>query len=328
MKNNIATIMINHNEQIQKAADIIRNGGAVAFPTETVYGLGANGLNEKAAARIFEIKKRPFFDPLILHIGGKEWTGELAIDVPAPAQKLIDRFWPGPLTVVLPKKSAVPDIITSGLPGVAIRMPSNDIALQLIALAGVPVAAPSANLFGAVSPTTAEHVREQLGANVEMIIDGGMCTVGVESTIVSFMTDAPMLLRPGGITIEEIEEAIGEIIIPKHDEFVNQSPGRNDSHYATKTPLFLVDDVDSIDKNVNAGLLTAALINPKTLSPNITKIECLSTTGDLREAACNLFAAMRRLDASGVDMIAALPVPDTGLGAAINDRLYRASRKR
>jgi L-threonylcarbamoyladenylate synthase len=355
-------------ERVREAAGIIRGGGVAAFPTETVYGLGAGAFDEKAVARVFEIKRRPYFDPLILHVGGREWLDDLVVDIPEPAVILIGKLWPGPLTVVLPKKPAVPDIATSGLPGVALRMPSNDIARRLIDSVGAPIAAPSANRFGAVSPTTAEHVREQLGEAVDMVIDGGECTVGIESTIISFMSGKPVMLRPGGTPLEDIEEIIGKVIIPGHAELVNQSPGRSGQHYATSVPLVLVRDVCDInniriignnsgdlnsDSSVNndsnisdnsrnstnpachikkIGLLAFSRndsrIDKRELSTSITQIEYLSGDGNLREAACNLFAAMRRLDASGVDAIAALPVPNTGLGLAINDRLFRASMKR
>ena len=317
-------------EQIKKAAAILREGGVVALPTETVYGLGANAFNEKALARVFEIKRRPFFDPLILHISNVKWLDNLVIDVPAATRALIEKIWPGPLTIVLPKKNIVPDIATSGLSGVALRMPSNETALALIELAGVPVAAPSANLFGYVSPTTAKHVEEQLGDSVDMIIDAGACTVGIESTIISFMNDTPTLLRPGGTPLEEIESIIGKVMIPKREDFVNHSPGRSEQHYATSAPLLQINDIkeiSSIDVNKKIGLLSLEPIDKSILPSNIEAVECLSKNGDLREAACNLFAAMRRLDDCGVDVIAALPVPNTGLGLAINDRLYRASKK-
>ncbi|MDR2578915.1 MAG: threonylcarbamoyl-AMP synthase [Chitinispirillales bacterium] len=344
--------VVYENKILQNAADIIRNGGVVAFPTETVYGLGASAFDEKAVARVFEVKKRPFFDPLILHVGNKSWLDDLVTGIPAAAQKLIDAFWPGPLTVVLPKKSAVPGIVTSGLPSAALRMPSNDAALQIIRLAGIPVAAPSANVFGAVSPTTAEHVRGTLGAAVDMVVDGGECTVGIESTVVSFMGGEPMLLRPGGTALEDIEAVIGQLAIPERNELVSQSPGRSEQHYATSTPLILIDGIsDLINYSAGADTIHLSLENSATirdinnigkiglitlsnnfdaaqLPPNITTVEYLSKSGDLREAACNLFAAMRRLDDSGVGMIAATPVPNTGLGLAINDRLYRASMKR
>jgi len=327
------------NGQIREAADVIRRGGVVAFPTETVYGLGANAFDAKAVARVFEVKRRPYFDPLIVHVCEKEWLGGLAVDVPEAAQRLIDALWPGPLTVVLPKKPAVPDIVTAGLPGVALRLPSNEIARELIRAAGVPVAAPSANLFGYVSPTAAEHVRAQLGSAADMVIDGGECTVGIESTIISFLGDQPALLRPGGAALEDIEGVVGPVAVPGNEELVSQSPGRSGTHYATRTPLVLVDGVDGIDGiGINAGRVNPAKIGLIALSPasvpgaavlppSVVGIEYLSAAGDLREAACRLFAAMRRLDAAGVDAIAALPIPANGLGLAINDRLCRASAK-
>jgi len=329
------------NKQIQDAAGIIRRGGVVAFPTETVYGLGANAFDAKAAARVFEVKRRPYFDPLIVHICEKDWLDGLASAVPEAARRLTDALWPGPLTVVLPKKPAVPDIVTAGLPGVALRLPSNKIARALILAAGVPIAAPSANLFGSVSPTAAEHVREQLGASADMIIDGGECTVGIESTIVSFMGEWPMLLRPGGLALEEIEAVVGPVAVPGSAELVNQSPGRSGTHYATSAPLVRVGGINEIN-GINAlginpskpiaklGLIAlspASIPDPAALPPAVVKIEYLSASGDLREAACRLFAAMRRLDGAGVDAIAALPIPTAGLGLAINDRLGRAALK-
>ncbi len=346
--------------RVREAAGIIRRGGVVAFPTETVYGLGANAFDEKAVARVFEVKRRPYFDPLILHVAEPDWLGDLALNVPKAALKLTDAFWPGPLTVVLQKKSVVPDIVTAGLPGAALRMPSNEIARALILAAGVPIAAPSANLFGSVSPTAAEHVRAQLGTAVDMIIDGGECEVGIESTIVSFLDDKPALLRPGGIALEDIEAVIGEVVIPGKDELVNRSPGRSGTHYATSTPLVLIGGIDEINgicvnginnksgangvdeadagaARVNSskpikkiGLLafsSASVPDPAALPPAVVGVEYLSAVGDLREAACRLFAAMRRLDGAGVDAIAALPVPVNGIGLAINDRLGRAALK-
>lgn len=340
-------IMNDNNIIIERAAQKIRGGDVAAFPTETVYGLGANALDEKACAKIFEIKRRPSFDPLIVHIAQQKKLYDLVNDVPELAKKLADNFWPGPLTLVLPKKNIVPDIVTSGLAGVAVRMPKNEIALKLISLADVPVAAPSANLFGKVSPTTAEHVREQLGDMVDTIIDGGACDVGVESTIISFMNETPMLLRPGGVPLEEIEEVIGKIEIPKREEHLHQSPGRCESHYAPNAKVFLIESIDDLCKidfgmisenanNIkNIGLLLFGSVYKNMLSTfsklsnniNITHIENLSINGDLREAACNLFAALRKLDSTNADVIAAMTVPNVGLGLAINDRLSRAKGK-
>jgi L-threonylcarbamoyladenylate synthase len=316
------------DEQIERGAEIIRGGGIVALPTETVYGLGANAFDERAVARVFETKRRPFFDPLILHVGGREWLSDLVTGTPALADRLIDAFWPGPLTIVLPKKTAVPDIATAGLPGVAVRIPAHDTALRLINAAGVPIAAPSANPFGYVSPTTAEHVRAQLGAAVDMILDGGACEVGIESTIISFMDGTPTLLRPGGTALEEIEEVIGAVAIPANNELVNQSPGRSEQHYATATPLVLIDSTEFSVPRDNAGLIALAPDGETGNSNAFAVVEYLSADGDLREAACNLFAAMRRLDTCGVDVIFARTVPNTGLGLAINDRLRRAAVKR
>lgn len=343
MSNN--KIMCDNDTIINRAAQRIREGDVVAFPTETVYGLGANALDEKACAKIFEIKRRPSFDPLIVHIAQQEKLYDLVINVPPLAKKLADKFWPGPLTLVLPKKNIVPDIVTAGLAGVAVRMPKNEIALRLITLADVPVAAPSANLFGKVSPTTAQHVREQLGDMVDIIIDGGACDVGVESTIISFMNDTPMLLRPGGVPLEDIEKVIGKIEIPERDKLLHQSPGRCESHYAPNAKVFLIESIDDIckidfgmisenaNRVKNIGLLAFGLVDEKMLSKlsnniNITHIENLSTNSDVREAACNLFAMLRRLDsADDVDVIAAIFVPNIGLGLAINDRLFRAGIK-
>src|SRR4030065_1370155 len=195
-------------EIIHQAAEIIRQGGIVAFPTETVYGLGADAFNPLAVARIFEVKRRPYFDPLIVHVANPADVKKLVKQIPSNAKKLIERFWPGPLTVVLLKKEYIPDIVTAGLPTLAIRMPSHPMALSLIRESNSPIAAPSATLFGYVSPTTAEHVREQLGDQVDLILDGGPCPVGVESTIVSFLEEKPRLLRPGGVSLEEIEFVI------------------------------------------------------------------------------------------------------------------------
>ncbi len=311
-------------QRINSIAKLLKEGGVAAFPTETVYGLGANALNETAVARIFEIKKRPHFDPLILHIASEGWLEELVTEVPSEARILIQKFWPGPLTIVLPKKKLVPDIATSGLPNVAIRMPLNNIARQLISRAGVPIAAPSANLFGSVSPTTAQHVKEQLGDSVDAILDGGPCSVGIESTIISFISEKPVLLRPGGLEVEKIEEVIGKVEIPPHQELVNLSPGRSESHYAPRTPLKLVKSVDTIPQAGRVCLLAFGDV-PKDLPSNINAVENLSAEGDMREAACNLFAAMRKLDSLGPDLIAALPIPVEGLGLAINDRLARAA---
>ena len=312
-------------DPVLRAAQIINQGGIVCFPTETVYGLGANAFNESAVAAIFEIKKRPRFDPLIVHIDHTGYLEILACKIPPKATELTRAFWPGPLTVVFHKQPTVPDIVTAGLPSIAVRIPSNEIALKLIKTAAVPIAAPSANLFGTVSPTTASHVRDQLGPAVDMILDGGRCKIGIESTVISFTSEQPVLLRPGGIALEDIERTIGKIIIPEKNQHINLSPGRCNKHYSPRTELVLCNSTDEIPRNKKAALLSLAPVEERQLPSNICAKEILSDSGDLREAACNLFAAMRKLDNYNPDAIYALPVPGHGLGLAINDRLSRAA---
>jgi L-threonylcarbamoyladenylate synthase len=311
-----------NEQQIIRAAEVIRDGGLVAFPTETVYGLGANALNADAVARIFELKSRPRFDPLIVHVAGAESVPALVEDVPPLAVQLIDCFWPGPLSVVLRKRDCVPDVVTAGLSSVAVRCPDHPIALRLIETAGVPIAAPSANVFCAVSPTTAQHVVDQFGDRLSIVLDGGPCRVGVESTVVSFLDDQPMLLRPGGVAVEEIEEVIGRLKIAKADGSQPVSPGQLPRHYAPSTPILLTDAPPRADSRV--GLLT---FGSPSNDAGFAAVEVLSAQECLREAAANLFAAMRRLDALQLDYIVARPVPEVGLGLAIMDRLRRASAK-
>jgi L-threonylcarbamoyladenylate synthase len=313
-------------EAIHRGAEIIRNGGIVAFPTETVYGLGADAFNPIAVARVFEIKNRPIFDPLIVHIADLNEMSRLVIDIPLPVEKLIKRFWPGPLTIVFSKKEEVPDIVTAGLPTVAIRMPRHPIALGLIEESGRAIAAPSANPFGYVSPTTADHVRDQLGDRVDLILDGGPCEVGLESTILSFSERVPRLLRPGGLPLEEIESIIGGVDVSSTKEENPLSPGRFPKHYAPRTPFVIEGWRENIDlyQNKKVGLLTFRGVN---VSFPFHHVEVLSPEGDLREAAANLFAAIRRLDALNLDLILAEAVPEAGLGRAIMDRLRRASKR-
>jgi L-threonylcarbamoyladenylate synthase len=312
-------------EAIRQAAEIIRGGGIVAFPTETVYGLGADAYHPLAVARIFEVKRRPYFDPLIVHIASPADLIKLVKDIPSSAKKLTEKLWPGPLTVVLFKEEHIPDIVTAGLPTIAVRMPDHPMALSLIKESKCPIAAPSANPFGYLSPTTAEHVREQLGDQVDLILDGGPCPVGVESTIVSFSEDKPRLLRPGGVSLEEIEAMIGEVEIgPIKDR--PAAPGMLPRHYAPRTPIVLDWDEKHLDlyKDKKIGFL--AFQEPGNFL-EFEHIEVLSKKGDFREAAANLFSAIRRLDALHLDLILAEAVPEAGLGRAIMDRLRRATSK-
>ena len=313
------------NKAIYRAAEIIKGGGIVAFPTETVYGLGADAFNPLAVARVFEVKRRPYFDPLIVHVAHPSDVEELVKEIPSNAKKLVEKFWPGPLTVVLLKEEDIPDIVTAGLPTVAIRMPNHPMALSLIKESKCPIAAPSANPFGYLSPTTAEHVRDQLGDQVDLILDGGPCPVGIESTILSFLEERPRLLRPGGVSLEEIESVIGKVEISPIEDDKPSAPGMLPRHYAPRTPIILNWNEKYLDhyKGKNIGLL--AFQDPKNYL-KFQSIEVLSKKGDIREAAANLFAAIRRLDALNLDLIVAEPIPEIGLGRAIMDRLRRASK--
>jgi L-threonylcarbamoyladenylate synthase len=312
---------------IARAASLIREGGLVAFATETVYGLGANAYDVRAVGRIFEAKDRPTFDPLIVHVGNRAWVESVAATVTPLAQRLIDAFWPGPLTLVLPKTDRIPDLATAGLPTVGVRMPSHPSAVELLRQANVPIAAPSANRFGHVSPTRAEHVAEQLGDRIDYILDGGPCTVGVESTILDVTGAEAVLLRPGGLPLEAIEAQIGPVRLIEAMSAANEpqpSPGRLLRHYATRTALVISDAEESPPSIARVGLLTLAA---KSDDEHYAAIETLSPAGDLAEAAANLFAAMRRLDARGLDLIVVRFVPEVGLGRAINDRLRRAAHR-
>mgnify|MGYP001773061700 CR=1 FL=1 len=314
--------VIANDENIKLAGSIIKKGGLVAFPTETVYGLGADALNPYAVAKIFEVKKRPKFDPLIVHISKIQWLEKLTKKIDERAFKLIEKFWPGPLTLVLPKSEIVPDIVTAGLPSVAIRMPSHPVALALIENAETPISAPSANPFGYISPTTAEHVEKQLGDKIDLILDGGKCPIGVESTVLSLLEE-PTILRPGGLPIEEIEKVIGKVKIQTKAEKI-LSPGQLQTHYSPRTPVKIFSSIDELfGKNLeNAGIL---LFKKHDFEIKSKHVEILSENGDLIEAASNLFLALHRLDEAGVDVIYAQEVPEVGLGIAIMDRLRKAA---
>ena len=307
---------------ITRAAEIIVSGGCVGMPTETVYGLAADATNPIACSHIFEIKNRPHFDPLIVHVSDHQMFASLTRGISDEIGMLIERFWPGPLTVVVPKSDLVPDIVTSGLPTVAIRMPRHDVALELIRAAGRPIAAPSANPFGYLSPTEAAHVEEQLGSRIEMIIDGGPCSVGVESTIVKFHEGRIHILRPGGISFEEISKITGN---PVHHERVidlPDSPGQLESHYSPRSRLCLIDEGEDLPENESAALLAFCR---NTRKNTFIRVEILSETGSMHEAAANLFSALHRLDESGALIVYAERIPSTGLGVAIMDRLKRGA---
>ncbi|MEM8678685.1 MAG: L-threonylcarbamoyladenylate synthase [Planctomycetota bacterium] len=318
---------------IADAAHTLREGGLVAFPTETVYGLGAHALDALAVAQIFEIKGRPRFDPLIVHIAHVDQLAKLTATVPPLARKLMDYFWPGPLSLVLPKHPQIPEIVTAGLPSVAVRCPAHETAQALLRQARVPVAAPSANRFGEVSPTTAAHVREQFGDRVPIVLDAGPCTIGLESTVISCVDpeQRPQLLRPGGTTLEEIEAVIGPVQSVTQTPVQPTSPGQLSRHYATRTPLIIAQPsiaatLRQLDRIAcpRLGLLS---FEPPARIDDFAAVEVLSADGDLREAGVQLFAAMRRLDQADLNAIIATPVPELGMGRAIMDRLRRAAAR-
>jgi len=313
---------------LQSAAALLRTGHLVAFPTETVYGLGADATNPLAVARIFEAKQRPTFDPLIVHIAELSQVERVVSQFPATARLLTTEFWPGPLTLVLPKRDIIPDLVTAGLPGVGIRIPRHPVAIELLKAAGCPVAAPSANPFGGISPTTAQHVADGLGSSVDCIVDGGPCAVGLESTVLSLMTKRPVLLRHGGCPLEDIERLIGPVEIarsdPSRDDAAQPSPGMLSRHYAPGTRLIVIAHQQLAEPiaGLRCGLLTAG---KQPFSGRFVRIETLSDDGNLQTCAANFFAAMRTLDASDLDVIIGHEFPPHGLGVALNDRLRRAA---
>jgi L-threonylcarbamoyladenylate synthase len=306
---------------IAEAAALLAGGGLVAFPTETVYGLGADACNAAAIARLYAAKGRPSFNPLIAHVADPEAAMREGV-FSATAAKLAARFWPGPLTLVVPvaATSRVCDLARAGLRTVGLRVPAHPVAHALIAEAGRPIAAPSANRSGHVSPVSAEHVIEDLGDKMDLVLDGGACNVGIESTIVACLDDRPRLLRPGGIARETIEEVLGQplIIIDGPASGGPIAPGMLASHYAPRAELRL--DATVLEAN-EAGLDFGGRFAP---DKNVLD---LSARGDTVEAAANLYSYLRRLDASGADAIAVAPIPPHGLGEAIRDRLKRAAAR-
>jgi len=307
---------------VDRAAALLRGGGVVAFPTETVYGLGANAFDARAVARIFEIKARPAFDPLIVHVTGDAMLERVAAEVPQRARLLMERFWPGPLTIVLRKRAEVPELVTAGLPTVAVRVPAHPVARALIEAAATPLAAPSANPFGYLSPTRAEHVARMLGDRVDAIVDGGPTQHGLESTIV-MLEPQPVLLRYGAVPVEEIEALIGPLARALSDELKPLAPGQLPQHYAPRTPVRIIDDAQRVPAQERSD---AALLAFRSAAPGYRMTRVLSPSGDLREAAAHLFEYLHELDASGAVRIDAERVPGNGVGAAILDRLERAAQ--
>lgn len=320
--------MASIGKDIDAAKAILETGGLVGIPTETVYGLAGNALNPDAVAKIFAVKNRPSFDPLILHTSSKERVTDFTLGIPKPLEILAEKFWPGPLTLLLPKKDSVPDLVTSGLQTVAVRVPSHPLTHELLAKLDFPLAAPSANPFGYISPTKASHVNDQLGDKIRYILDGGDCEVGLESTIVGMEEDQVTVYRLGGLDIRKIESLVGKVQVMAHSSSNPKSPGMLKSHYAPTKPFVLGDLPLLIKMYQEKGTSFAVLSFSDTFSDVSRDYQMqLSPKRDLSEAAKNLFAAMRALDNMDVSVILSEYLPEEGLGRAVNDRLKRASVK-
>ncbi|MBL7922127.1 MAG: threonylcarbamoyl-AMP synthase [Bacteroidia bacterium] len=316
--------MAETGKNIDLAADLLLKGKLVAIPTETVYGLAANALNEKSVLAVFETKQRPFFDPLIVHLPSIESIAKYAILEDQRLQKLANAFWPGPLTLLLPKKANIPAIVTSGLEQVAVRIPNHKLTLELLRKVDLPLAAPSANPFGYVSPTEPAHVEKQLGNKIDYILDGGSCEVGLESTIIGIENDKICVYRLGGLAIEEIEKVIGKVELMINSSSDPKAPGQLKSHYAPKKPLFIGDINELVKKNKDKK--TAVIcFGEENFNKQDSTIFNLSKTKDLQEAAINLFKFLRLADESDTDIVICQKLPEEGLGRAINDRLKRAA---
>lgn len=313
-----APLLSPNDQTLNKAAETLAAGGLVGFPTETVYGLGADATNETAVARIYQAKERPRFNPLISHVADTAMALELG-DFGPTARAVAERFWPGPLTIVVKRATDCPIawLTSAGLDSIALRVPSHPLAHDLLARADRPIAAPSANRSGRISPTRAEHVASELGGRIDMILDGGPCAVGIESTVVDLSGQRPVLLRPGAVTREMLAEIAGVVGDPSSDAPL-VSPGMLASHYAPRCPVRL---------NADAERVGETLLGFRDVSGGAGNLN-LSASGDLVEAAANLFHMLRALDQAGAARIAVAPVPEQGLGAAINDRLRRAAAPR
>lgn len=311
---------------IPQAASYLKQGQLVAIPTETVYGLAGNALDVKAVSSIFETKNRPSFDPLILHVASLERVNHFVFSFPEKLKRLAEVFWPGPLTVLLPRNASVPDLVTSGLDRVAVRVPNHPLTLELLAQLDFPLAAPSANPFGYISPTQASHVDAQLGAQIPYILDGGACAVGLESTIVGMEGEQVVIYRLGGLDLSRIESVVGPVTVQAHSSSNPSAPGQLASHYAPRKP-FLVGELNELVAKLTQEGKAFGVLSFSTHFPTLPSDRqfVLSPGQDLQEAAQRLFMGMRLLDESDADLILAEFVPENGLGRAINDRLKRAA---
>jgi len=306
---------------IQKSKHLLDQGELVAIPTETVYGLAGNGLNLESVTKIFKVKERPSFDPLIIHVPDLASVEKYAEEVPEPVRILAERFWPGPLTILVKKKPNVPDLVTSGLDTVGIRCPDHPLTRELLSCLDFPLAAPSANPFGYVSPTSPQHVQDQLGNKIQYILDGGTCRVGIESTIVGFENGMTTVYRMGGLSIEKIESVVGKVAVQSHSTSNPKAPGQLKSHYAPGKKI-LIGKIEELLQQYPAHCAGILTFQNDFNSPYQF---ILSPSGNLEEAAQHLFTALRAFDKMPIDAILTEFVPEVGLGRAINDRLRRAA---
>ncbi|WP_166964197.1 L-threonylcarbamoyladenylate synthase [Yeosuana marina] len=314
------------SKDIVKAIEILNNDDVVAIPTETVYGLAGNIYSEKAIKKIFQVKQRPLFNPLIVHIHSIKKIHDIVSEFPDKAKILANAFWPGPLTLILKKKSNIPDLITGGKDTVAVRIPNHPVTLSLLKQLSFPLAAPSANPFNRISPTSSLHVEDYFKNTISMVLEGGECKNGIESTIIGFENNEPVLYRLGSISIEDIINVIGQIKIKNNKEIAPNAPGMLAKHYAPKTKTYLVNDVENFVKNYQNKKVGILRFSEDIHSINVVHVEILSKTGDLKEAASRLYNSLHKLDNLNLDMIVAEIVPDFGLGKSINDRLERATK--
>lgn len=312
---------------IKKAKKALKENKLVAIPTETVYGLAGNAYDESALVEIFKLKNRPFYNPLIIHIKSASSITDVAIDIPESAMILAEKFWPGPLTLVLKKQPHISDLITAGKDTVAVRVPNHPVALELLDKLDFPLAAPSANPFGSISPTNADHVFNYFGGKLEVILDGGECEKGLESTIIGFEENQPILYRHGSISSEEIEKVTGKLSTITNSEKTPNAPGMLSRHYAPNTDTYLTNNVVELIKCFKGKRIGILVFKNQINGKGIIHKEILSKSGDLNEAAKNLYAAMHRLDENNLDVIIAERLPDVGLGKTMNDKLERATKK-
>jgi L-threonylcarbamoyladenylate synthase len=306
------------------AKQLLQTGQVVGIPTETVYGLAGNAFDEDAVLKIFTVKNRPQFDPLIVHTDSLSKLALFISDFPERAQKLANLFWPGPLTLLLPKSDKISDLVTSGLSTVAVRIPNHPLTLELLSTLDFPLAAPSANPFGYISPTSAQHVEKQLGKKISYILDGGESQVGIESTIVGFEGDEAVVYRLGGISVEALENAIGSVRLVAHSSSNPKAPGMLKSHYSPRKPLF-INDLNQLLKNYPKDKIGYLSFQESFDNLPIENQRILSSSGNYAEAAKHLFSYMRQLDSMFIDVIYAELLPEKDLGRAINDRIRRAA---